>query len=102
MIRRPPRSTLFPYTTLFRSKTWLSQRGLPHSEALRVRERYRRVDVGHLRVEVTFTDPATYAKPWSFTANMALAADTDMLESVCERSSVHWIGSFSDAADRAV
>src|SRR5260370_17765607 len=22
MIRRPPRSTLFPYTTLFRSKTW--------------------------------------------------------------------------------
>src|SRR2546430_15720614 len=24
MIRRPPRSTLFPYTTLFRSATWLS------------------------------------------------------------------------------
>src|SRR5256885_10481581 len=23
MIRRPPRSTLFPYTTLFRSVTWL-------------------------------------------------------------------------------
>src|SRR2546430_8877767 len=23
MIRRPPRSTLFPYTTLFRSKGWL-------------------------------------------------------------------------------
>src|SRR3712207_9184912 len=23
MIRRPPRSTLFPYTTLFRSLTWL-------------------------------------------------------------------------------
>src|SRR2546425_13365189 len=22
MIRRPPRSTLFPYTTLFRSRTW--------------------------------------------------------------------------------
>src|SRR5256885_9978945 len=26
MIRRPPRSTLFPYTTLFRSKPKLSQR----------------------------------------------------------------------------
>src|SRR5258705_4773149 len=26
MIRRPPRSTLFPYTTLFRSKTLLSPR----------------------------------------------------------------------------
>src|ERR1051326_5442015 len=28
MIRRPPRSTLFPYTTLFRSYTW-SATGLP-------------------------------------------------------------------------
>src|SRR5256885_9984462 len=25
MIRRPPRSTLFPYTTLFRSLVWLRQ-----------------------------------------------------------------------------
>src|SRR6266571_4098878 len=30
MIRRPPRSTLFPYTTLFRSPGWLPRRpGLP-------------------------------------------------------------------------
>src|ERR1041384_4626829 len=27
MIRRPPRSTLFPYTTLFRSDAKLAQRG---------------------------------------------------------------------------
>src|SRR6476660_4888639 len=27
MIRRPPRSTLFPYTTLFRSARTLAQRG---------------------------------------------------------------------------
>src|SRR3712207_7588984 len=26
MIRRPPRSTLFPYTTLFRSKHWARRR----------------------------------------------------------------------------
>src|SRR5262245_63746338 len=26
MIRRPPRSTLFPYTTLFRSGCWLGSR----------------------------------------------------------------------------
>src|SRR2546427_5944493 len=35
MIRRPPRSTLFPYTTLFRSEGWCERRdsnphGLPH------------------------------------------------------------------------
>src|SRR5437762_13945620 len=27
MIRRPPRSTLFPYTTLFRSEKWLNMLG---------------------------------------------------------------------------
>src|SRR2546427_1036542 len=32
MIRRPPRSTLFPYTTLFRSQGWLMLRGLSWSE----------------------------------------------------------------------
>src|SRR6266404_2393790 len=29
MIRRPPRSTLFPYTTLFRSQLGLDRRGRP-------------------------------------------------------------------------
>src|SRR5260221_562419 len=29
MIRRPPRSTLFPYTTLFRSKVWTASAESP-------------------------------------------------------------------------
>src|SRR2546429_5320889 len=29
MIRRPPRSTLFPYTTLFRSRAWHTTTGKP-------------------------------------------------------------------------
>src|SRR2546422_3603088 len=37
MIRRPPRSTLFPYTTLFRSPEPL--RGAPAREARAVRDR---------------------------------------------------------------
>src|SRR6478672_12227760 len=31
MIRRPPRSTLFPYTTLFRSPQFPARRGEEHS-----------------------------------------------------------------------
>src|SRR3712207_9052239 len=41
MIRRPPRSTLFPYTTLFRS----AHRGAADPEVLRQRE-LGEVDVG--------------------------------------------------------
>src|SRR3712207_6999363 len=38
MIRRPPRSTLFPYTTLFRSALW-GGRGALHPLARQDRER---------------------------------------------------------------
>ena len=90
--------TLIVESVGFNDKTWLSRYGQTHTEALRMTERYQRSDFGHLRVEVTFTDPAAYAKPWGFTAEMALAADTEMLESVCERSSDQWTGSRSDSA----
>src|SRR3712207_8130799 len=33
MIRRPPRSTLFPYTTLFRSEWWYRQNVLLYARA---------------------------------------------------------------------
>src|SRR3712207_7123772 len=32
MIRRPPRSTLFPYTTLFRSQRERAERGADHQD----------------------------------------------------------------------
>jgi hypothetical protein len=85
----------------FNDKTWLSRYGQAHTEALRVRERYRRSDFGHLQVDVTFTDPGAYAKPWGFTTKLELAADTEMLESVCERTSDQWAGP-SDSLTSAV
>src|SRR5258708_27134898 len=45
MIRRPPRSTLFPYTTLFRSQALAYAAGGPHGRRGRAparRPRYRR------------------------------------------------------------
>jgi hypothetical protein len=65
-------------------------------------ERYRRPDFGHMQVEVTFTDPGAFAKPFGFTVDMTLAADTEMLEAVCEKSSEHWAGSLTDAANQGV
>src|SRR5436309_5116666 len=35
MLRRPPRSTLFPYTTLFRSRAWEEEVGNPHHQVSR-------------------------------------------------------------------
>src|SRR5258708_22394273 len=44
MIRRPPRSTLFPYTTLFRSREQRQPRREAHEEPQRPRVDERRVD----------------------------------------------------------
>jgi hypothetical protein len=67
-----------------------------------MRERYQRRDFGHLQVDVTFTDPGAYTKPFSFTVTFALAADTEMLEAVCEgRSDQHWVGKVSDVRNSA-
>src|SRR6185503_2198514 len=84
----------------FNDKTWTSRYGVSHTEALRTTERYRRTDFGHLQVEVTYTDPKAYTKPWGFTQNMELGADTEMLEAICEKSSDHW--STSNAAPISV
>src|SRR3712207_6987806 len=45
MIRRPPRSTLFPYTTLFRSDRQLVKRDLPF--AVNDQEKPIAVDAGY-------------------------------------------------------
>jgi hypothetical protein len=82
--------TLIVESNGFNDKTWVSRRGLSHTDALRMVERYRRKDFGHLEIEVTVTDPGAYAKPWSFTVEKHLTPDTEMLELVCERSSDHW------------
>jgi hypothetical protein len=94
--------TLVVESNGFNDKTWASRYGVSHTEALRTTERYRRVDFGHLHIDVTFTDPGAFAKPWSFTVDMDLAADTEIVEQVCEHSSDEWTGTLSDAANTGV
>jgi hypothetical protein len=83
----------------FNDRTWLDHDGHPHTEALRTTERYRRRDFGNLDLEVTFSDPAVFAKPVTVAVRAELAGDTEMLEWVCnERGGglEHLVGKASD------
>src|SRR6266403_1941167 len=50
-------------STGFDERTWLDHFGNPHSDEMRLEERYRRVDRYTLEVTMTLTDPKTYTKP---------------------------------------
>jgi hypothetical protein len=97
--------TLVVESTGFNAKTWLLG-GYPHTEALRMTERYRRTDFGHLEIAVTFQDPGAYSRAWTVPVHAQLSADTELLESVCneyaDNGLAHWVGKVSDAEKSAV
>jgi hypothetical protein len=78
----------------FNDRSWLDRAGHPHSENLRVTERFRRVDFGHMQFQITFDDPETLTKALSISLAVNYAPDTDMLEAVCnetDRNKVHMV-----------
>jgi hypothetical protein len=76
--------TLVVESAGFNAKTTLDAAGHPHSEGLRLVERYRRRDFGHLDVETTIDDPQMYTRPFTIKVPHDLLADGDVFESFCE------------------
>jgi hypothetical protein len=87
--------TLVVETTGFNDKTWLDDAGHPHSDALRVIERFRRPDFGHLFVEITIDDPKAYERPWTVTQEFLINSDNELIEYVCNENNLdipHLVG----------
>ncbi|MEO8052904.1 MAG: hypothetical protein ABI833_21035 [Acidobacteriota bacterium] len=80
------RNTFVVETAGFNDKTRLDMMGHPHSEALRVTERFHRRDFGHMDVEMTFDDPETYTKPFTIKVPHELLADADIFEMYCNEN----------------
>jgi hypothetical protein len=80
------RDTLVVETAGFNDKTALDALGHPHSEALKIVERYHRRDFGHLDVEMTFDDPQMYTKPFTIKFTEDLLADSDIFEYFCDEN----------------
>jgi hypothetical protein len=72
-------------TSGFRDRGWLDTRkSRPHSDALRVIDRFRRVDFGHIEWSLTIDDPKAFVKPWTVSVVLTLLADSELLESFCD------------------
>ena len=55
--------TLVTEAVGFNDKTWLGSTGYPHSEDMRVTERYQRVDHDTILYNITVDDPKAYTRP---------------------------------------
>jgi len=75
--------TLVVETTGFKERSWLDFIGHPRSESMRITERYRRRDFGHMDLEVAFDDPKYYTRPFTLKTGLRLIPDSDVLEFVC-------------------
>src|SRR5438876_1877663 len=76
--------TLVITTTGFNDKGWLDSAGHPQTESLRLTERLRRRDFGHMDFEMTIDDPTVFTRPFTVKRERLLAPDTELLEDVCE------------------
>ncbi len=70
-------------------RTWIDNSGRPHSDELRVEERFHRVNHDLLELTVTITDPKIYTKPWLALDKFPMKlqpADFDIREMICSPS----------------
>lgn len=69
----------------FDDRTWLDADGHPHSDEMRLEERFRRADRDTIALTMTVTDPKAYARPWTSEVITLTRADakTQMREDVC-------------------
>ena len=68
-------------TKNFTDDTWMSAEGRvsPHSDQLRIVERYRRVDKNTLEIDATVSDPKVLTGPWTVPKQTLVLAPFDQL-----------------------
>jgi hypothetical protein len=78
--------TLVVDTTGFNESFWIDRRGTPHTEKLRLNERFTRLDAVTMKYEVTFDDPGSMTQPWKTGFNLRWEEGTELFEYVCQQS----------------
>ena len=78
--------TLVVETIGFNDQTWLDGFGHPHSDAMKLTERFRRRNIGHMDIEVTIDDPKAYTQRITYVQPQELVADGDLIEYICNEN----------------
>ena len=87
--------TLVVTTAGYNDRTTLDLGGHPHTEALRITERFHRRDAGHIDLQMTLDDPKAYTRSWTLPIELDLMPDGELIEYFCsdnERDAAHLVG----------
>jgi len=75
-------------TTGFNDRTWIDRIAVPHSEEMRVTERFHLNDAGQLQIDIRVDDPVALAEPWVF-SRYYRKTDWTIEEFVCEDNATY-------------
>lgn len=78
--------TLVVKSTDFRDGGWLDVHGSPLTDKATITERFRRVDFGHLNIDVTIDDPKAYTKPFTVRVKQRIMLNTNLIEFICNEN----------------
>jgi hypothetical protein len=71
----------------FHGVGWLDHRGSPYTEAMKVTERFRRVNYGQMDIEFTVDDPKAYTKPFTVRVLQQIVPDgSELIEFICHEN----------------
>lgn len=78
--------TLVADTRGFNEDFWFTNGGLPHTEQLRLVERFTRVNFDTLNYEVTIDDPGAYTRPWKASWTLRWVAGEELPVHICQEN----------------
>ena len=103
-------NTLVVETTNFNDKGWIATngasariRGVPHSDALRLVERFTRTDANTINYQVTIEDPNVFSSPWTVAIPLVRDDRYQIFEYACHEGNkaIEHVLSGARAAERA-
>lgn len=67
-------------TANFNDRTWLDKAGHPHSDQMKMTERFTRTDATHLKMDLTINDPGDYSAPFTGSKTFVLRPKSWIIE----------------------
>jgi Family of unknown function (DUF6152) len=78
--------TLVSDTQGFNEDFWFTNGGLPHTEQLRLIEKFTRSDFDTLKYDVTIEDTGAYTRPWSASSTLRWVATGELPRHLCQEN----------------